>query len=223
MTDMVRTFALRLLRRLQKQPQRGSVKPEREGSGDGSEDGEMPQEEVVQTEYLPEEVEIPAQKSQVLQHVELIFALSVKSTEFLDECVFLLIMCMKRIRCLLEGSIFNSIFDAYAQMDVSVQEAIQDLITALIRSLGPNHGKLLTLMRTFPAGAESLALRVLTIFTENGRPTLAVVSLVKGLMAERNLDPKFLIPIIAEMDKVRIFLLFFTNPVCNELKSIGSG
>lgn len=90
-------------------------------------------------------------------------------------------------------------------MDVSVQEAIQELITALIRSLGPSHGKLLTLMRTFPPGAETLALRVLTIFTENGRPTSTLVALVKSLVAERNLDPRFLIPIIAEMDKVRIY------------------
>lgn len=83
MSDMVRTFALRLLRRLQKRPEKGVEKPE--GVRDGSEDGEMPQEDIVQTEYLPEEVELPARKSQVLQHVELIFALSVKSTEFLDE------------------------------------------------------------------------------------------------------------------------------------------
>ena len=96
----------------------------------------------------------------------------------------------------------SRIFDSYGQMDVSVQEAIQDLITALIRSLGPSHAKLLTLMRTFPPGAETLALRVLTIFTETGRPTAAIVSLVKGLMSERELDARFLIPIIAEMDKV---------------------
>lgn len=202
MSDMVRTFALRLLRRLQKRPRKDTEKADREGTGDGSEDGEMPQEEVVQTEYLPEEVELPANKSQVLQHVELIFALSVKSTEFLDE--YVLFDISKSDRVLTKEFHFLSIFDAYAQMDVSVQEAIQDLITALIRSLGPNHGKLLTLMRTFPSGSESLALRVLTIFTENGRPTPAVVSLVKGLMADRNLDPKFLIPIIAEMDKVGI-------------------
>lgn len=89
-------------------------------------------------------------------------------------------------------------------MDVTVQEAIQELITALIRSLGPTHGKLLTLLRTFPPGAETLALRVLTIFTENGRPTATLVALVKSLITERDLDARFLIPIIAEMDKVRI-------------------
>jgi symplekin len=86
-------------------------------------------------------------------------------------------------------------------MDVSVQEAVQDLITALIRSLGPGHGKLLTLMRTFPPGAETLALRILNIFTEQGRPTAQLVALVRGLLAERVLDARFLIPIIAEMDK----------------------
>jgi symplekin len=87
-------------------------------------------------------------------------------------------------------------------MDLSVQEAIQDLITALIKSLGSSNGKLLTLMRTCPPGSESLALRVLTIFTEHGRPSAQLVALVKGLINDRDLDARFLIPIIAEMDKV---------------------
>ncbi|KAJ8495250.1 hypothetical protein ONZ51_g1798 [Trametes cubensis] len=89
-------------------------------------------------------------------------------------------------------------------MDVSVQETIQQLITPLIRALGPSHGKLLTLLRTFPPGAESLALRVLTIFTEHGRPSAQLVALVKSLVNERDLDARFLIPIIAEMDKADI-------------------
>lgn len=86
-------------------------------------------------------------------------------------------------------------------MDISVQGAVQDLITALIRSLGPGHGKLLTLMRTFPPGAETLALRILNIFTEQGRPNAQLVALVRGLISERDLDARFLLPIIAEMDK----------------------
>jgi symplekin len=90
-------------------------------------------------------------------------------------------------------------------MDITVQETIQDLITPLIKSLGANHGKLLTLLRTFLPGAESLALRVLTIFTEHSRPSGTLVALVKSLISERDLDARFLIPIIAEMDKVRIF------------------
>ena len=93
-------------------------------------------------------------------------------------------------------------------MDLTVQEAVQQLITALIKSLGPTHGKLLTLMRTFPSGAETLALRVLTIFTEHGRPSAQLVALVKALINERNLDARFLIPIIAEMDKVCKIVFF---------------
>ncbi|KAJ6581382.1 Symplekin tight junction protein C terminal-domain-containing protein [Mycena capillaripes] len=190
MDNMVREFALQMLRKLQSQVETKIAKPNgnddtsmgngnEEGEEDENmEDGQLPPEELVQTPYLPERIELPAQESHVLQHVELLFALSVKVPEFLDE-----------------------IFSAYSRMDITVQEAIQKLITALIRSLGSSHGKLLTLMRTCPPGAESLALRVLTIFTEHGRPSTQLVALVKGLINERDLDARFLIPIIAEMDK----------------------
>jgi len=183
MDSMIRDFALQILRRLQKRSLRGTQAMAADGSEeDGNmEDGQLPSEELIQTPYLSEEIELPAQKSLVLQHVELLFALSVKIPEFLDE-----------------------IFTAYAQMDISVQEAVQDLITALIKSLGSSNGKLLTLMRTCPPGSESLALRVLTIFTEHGRPSTQLVALVKGLIGERDLDARFLIPIIAEMDKADI-------------------
>ncbi|KAI0352302.1 hypothetical protein OH77DRAFT_1523357 [Trametes cingulata] len=216
MADMVRDFALQLLRRLQSrpkaaQPEKGEDKemassepkkgkeseqpdkapqsPKANGvdhdedmeNAENMEDGQLPQEEIIQTPYLPEQLELPAVDSQILQHLELLFALSTRVPEFLDE-----------------------IFAAYGGMDVSVQETIQQLITPLIRALGPTHGKLLTLLRTFPPGAESLALRVLTIFTEHGRPSAQLVALVKSLINERDLDARFLIPIIAEMDKADI-------------------
>ena len=109
----------------------------------------------------------------------------------------------------LVGSIsrFLRLFAAYGGMDETVQEKIQQLITPLIRALGSSHGKLLTLLRKFPPGAETLALRVLTIFTESGRPSSQLVVLVKALISERDLDARFLIPIIAEMDKVSCVLL----------------
>ena len=43
------------------------------------------EEELVQTPYLPDRIELPADKSQVLQHLELMFALSVKVPEFLEK------------------------------------------------------------------------------------------------------------------------------------------
>lgn len=58
---------------------------EKKDIDENMEDGQLPQEELVQTPYLPERIELPAQKSQVLQHVELLFALCVKVPEFLDE------------------------------------------------------------------------------------------------------------------------------------------
>ncbi|KDR80507.1 hypothetical protein GALMADRAFT_264472 [Galerina marginata CBS 339.88] len=203
MDGMVREFALQMLRKLQLRSSeiRAAMPKDVEMNGDpleeeqavppkekepreegqDMEDGQLPAEDLVHTPYLPERIELPAKKAQVLQHVELLFALSVKVPEFLDE-----------------------IFAAYGLMDQTVQEAIQDLITALIRSLGSSHGKLLTLMRQCPPGAESLALRVLTIFTEHGRPSSQLVALVKALINERDLDARFLIPIIAEMDKTDI-------------------
>ena len=59
-----------------------------EGSGQGApdvEDEESGQEDLVHTPYLPERIELPAKKAHVLQHVELLFALSVKVPEFLDK------------------------------------------------------------------------------------------------------------------------------------------
>lgn len=229
MYSMIHEFALQMLRKLKFTPANGHAKPQKEqqqGDAEVSDvtmsdttvpkengihaegqdeiegqtpivvDGEKasaadqeetvensppPEEDLVHTPYLPERIELPAQKAQVLQHVELLFALSVKIPELLEE-----------------------LFHAYGQMDITVQEAIQDLITALIKSLGPNNGKLLTLMRNFPDGAESLALRVLTIFTENGRASSTLVALVKALISKRELDARFLIPIIAEMDRADI-------------------
>ncbi|KAF9005927.1 Symplekin tight junction protein C terminal-domain-containing protein [Cyathus striatus] len=204
MDSMIREFALQMLRKLQLRPSSTSTKenedvhmedvtadssaiditsavPEsaivrqeapvpngldEQEQDENMEDGQLPAEDLVHSPYLPERIELPAEKSQVLQHVELLFALCVKVPEFLDE-----------------------IFTAYSNMDITVQEAIQELITALIRSLGPSHGKLLTLMRTCPIGSESLALR------------RSACCPVKALVSERNLDARFLIPIIAEMDK----------------------
>ncbi|PPQ68582.1 hypothetical protein CVT25_005425 [Psilocybe cyanescens] len=202
MEGMVREFALQMLRKLQlrspevreqsqkdvimngsdpNEDEADNVAPEMEQLREEVHDGQLLVEDLVHTPYLPERIELPAQKAHVLQHVELLFALSVKVPEFLDK-----------------------IFAAYVNMDQTVQEAIQDLITALIRSLGSSHGKLLTLMRQFPVGAESLALRIMTIFTEHGRPSSQLVALVKALINERDLDVRFLIPIIAEMDKADI-------------------
>ena len=107
MDGIIRDFALQMLRKLQLRPSglpslpvkdaatnRDAITVEGDGikSGEGDqegghdmEDGQLPPEDLVHTPYLPERIKLPAKKAQVLQHVELLFALSVKVPEFLDE------------------------------------------------------------------------------------------------------------------------------------------
>ena len=89
MASMIRDFALQLLRRLQSRPKPEKVEePVSAGEeGENMEDGQLPQEDIIQTPYLPEQLELPAQSDQILQHLELLFALSTKVPEFLDEYV----------------------------------------------------------------------------------------------------------------------------------------
>jgi hypothetical protein len=96
MDGIVREFALQMLRKLQSRPIAekelldGQINGDTHDQDENMEDGQLPTEgpeDLVQTAYLPEQIELPAQKSHVLQHVELLFALSVKVPEFLEECV----------------------------------------------------------------------------------------------------------------------------------------
>jgi symplekin len=87
MDGMVRRFALQILRKLQSRTVTKSVDVHMKDDDpdENMEDGQLPSEALVQTPYLPERIDLPAQKAHVLQHVELLFALSVKVPEFLDE------------------------------------------------------------------------------------------------------------------------------------------
>ena len=87
MASMIRDFALQLLRRLQSRPKIDKAEEPRPDGEENMEDGQLPQEDIIQTPYLPEQLELPAHSDQVLQHLELLFALSTKVPEFLDECV----------------------------------------------------------------------------------------------------------------------------------------
>ncbi|KAK4684675.1 symplekin, partial [Tremellales sp. Uapishka_1] len=121
----------------------------------------------------------PVGKDTVGQYVELCFALSRRQQDLLDD-----------------------IFRLYPKMDPVIQDEVEVLLTPLIQSLGAS-GKLLTLLRTFPVGSDKLALKIVTILSAEG-VTPVLVSLVKGLMNERELDPRFIVPIIGELDRSEI-------------------
>ncbi|KAJ1042382.1 hypothetical protein NDA11_002419 [Ustilago hordei] len=122
----------------------------------------------------------PIDGDDVLRFVELPFSLCTKIADMLDE-----------------------IFMAYPRTPKFVQDAIETHIVNLIRALGPNHPRLLTLLGNFPDGADSLALCILKTLTEKSR-TPALVSLVKELVDTRDVDPRFLVPIMADLDKAEI-------------------
>jgi symplekin len=58
------------------------IEPEED---ENMEDGQITPEELIQTPYLTDRIQLPAEKSSVVQHVELLFALSVKAPDMLDE------------------------------------------------------------------------------------------------------------------------------------------
>ncbi|CAO1637075.1 unnamed protein product [Parajaminaea phylloscopi] len=142
------------------------------------EDASPPNRDPVQDWSFPLENE-----QQVLQMVELPFVLSIKVPELLD-----------------------SVFNAYPLMPAAVQEGVQQHIAVLVRSLGPSNPKLLSLLKTFPKGADTLALSIFNVMAEKGR-TQALITAVKGLALERDVDAHFLIPILPNLNKAEILKL----------------
>ena len=140
----------------------------------------VPTKEEEPSEEEKEEATHPRNGEDVLRFVELPFSLCTKIPDMLDE-----------------------IFLAYPRTPAFVQSAIETHIVNLIRALGPNHPRLLTLLRNFPAGADSLALCILKTLTEKTRSP-ALVELVKELVDSRDVDPRFLVPVMADLDKAEI-------------------
>ena len=139
-------------------------------------------EETVQSRFLQ-----PVQPDTVQQYVELAFALSRRQQDLLED-----------------------IFRLYPKLEVPIAESIESLLTPLIQSLGASP-RLLDVLQQFPPGADKLALRVVTILSAEGANTV-LVNLVKGLMGERELDPRFIVPIIGELDKVSLRCHVRLNP-----------
>lgn len=147
----------------------------------GEEDGALAPED--QRDPVKDETFQVRDENHVLQFVELPFALSVKVPDML-----------------------NAVFDAYPSMPEEVQKAVQKHIAALVRSLGPNNQRLLHILKTFPAGSDTLALSVFNIMAEKGR-TQMLLSTVKTMVTGREVDPHFLIPILPSLGKADIIKL----------------
>ncbi|RKP11025.1 Symplekin tight junction protein C terminal-domain-containing protein [Thamnocephalis sphaerospora] len=117
-------------------------------------------------------------EADVIRHIELYFAL-----------------CSRK-HVLLEG-----LFGVYIDCAASVQRVIRQQLYPLVKSMGMNSPALLQLLRTFPKGGETLALRILIILTDKVPPSARLVEVVKAMYQQRELDARFLIPIVSGLDK----------------------
>ncbi|KAJ8651678.1 hypothetical protein O0I10_012746 [Lichtheimia ornata] len=131
-------------------------------------------------EEKKEQVEEPAEWSEqdVVRHAELFFALCAKKNDLLDE-----------------------LFNVYIQSADHVQRLIRQHIYNLIKSIGMHSPKLLDVIRNFPSGGETLVIRILVTLCDTVQPSIELVSAVKSAYQERNLDAKFLIPIVSGLSK----------------------
>ncbi|KDN53383.1 hypothetical protein K437DRAFT_241987 [Tilletiaria anomala UBC 951] len=105
--------------------------------------------------------------------------------------------------CIKVPSLLNEIFGAYPSMPTTIQSAVEKHIAPLVSSMGPNNPKLQALLRNFPIGADTLALSVFQVLSDKGSSP-ALVSLVKSLVSERDVDPRFLVPIMPDLSKTEI-------------------
>lgn len=148
---------------------------------EGTEEDAEMAEGAVESKFLTD-----VQQDTVSQHVELAFALSRRDQDLLD-----------------------SIFSLYPKLAPEIQDTVGEMLKPLVKSLGPT-AKLLEILRNFPPGADKLALLVLKTLSAEGSSRV-LVGVIRSLMAERELDPRFIIPVIGELDKVGR-TMFLTDP-----------
>ncbi|KAJ3010602.1 hypothetical protein HKX48_007312 [Thoreauomyces humboldtii] len=106
--------------------------------------------------------------------------------------------------CSKKHDLLFHVFELYKDLVPPVQRAIRTSIVPLIKALATQPTRLVPLIRAFPEGSDPLILRVLTIMTEKEPPSMVVVELVRKAFLERNLDARFLIPVLAGLNRVEI-------------------
>lgn len=89
-------------------------------------------------------------------------------------------------------------------MSPDVQAAIRSLSTPLIKSLGAFNPKIQEILRSYSPAAEELVLHVITVLTQNGKLPPTLSGIVKEIAMERDINPRFMVPVIADLDKGEI-------------------
>jgi symplekin len=94
------------------------------------------------------------------------------------------------------------LFNIFSQFSPAVSENILANILPLIRSMISSPERLIQFVKDFPAGSETLTLRIIKILTEKGKPSELLVEAIKDMVQSRDLSAVFLLPILGSFDKV---------------------
>lgn len=141
----------------------------------------------------------PTTLEEVLQHVELFLALCVPYPALLVSYVPLI--PPHRLRT---DEHPHSLFDTFPRIQPFAQTSILTLISPMVRSLGSAHPLVSQVIETCPEGADSLALKLLSILTDKNRLPAPLMAAVKTLAGTRTVSAKFLVMIISECEKVSL-------------------
>ncbi|KAG0306624.1 hypothetical protein BGZ98_002041 [Dissophora globulifera] len=106
--------------------------------------------------------------------------------------------------CAKNHGLLEVLFANYISYDPFVQRVIRQKIQPLIKSIKSDSTKLLALIRDFPMGAEMLVLRIIFILTDGVYPSPGLVSAVQQAVVQRDLNARFLIPIISGLDRAQV-------------------
>ncbi|RIA86530.1 Symplekin tight junction protein C terminal-domain-containing protein [Glomus cerebriforme] len=91
----------------------------------------------------------------------------------------------------------------HSEASDSIQKMIRNYSQKIIDTIGL--AGLIDLFQTFPDGAEDFVLRLLIVYTNKTvQPPVQLINTAKSVIVQRNLDGRFLFPIIAYFDKEEI-------------------
>ncbi|CAG8541921.1 297_t:CDS:10, partial [Gigaspora margarita] len=105
--------------------------------------------------------------------------------------------------CSKKSELFDQLLSIYVKTPESMQMLIRKNAPKMVETVGING--LLNLFLTFPEGAEDFVLKMLVVYTNKQvTPPAQLVNTAKSVIMERNLEGRFLFPIIAFFEKGEI-------------------
>ncbi|RGB39636.1 Symplekin tight junction protein C terminal-domain-containing protein [Rhizophagus diaphanus] len=105
--------------------------------------------------------------------------------------------------CAKKRQLFEKLVSIYIKSSDSIQKFIRNYSQKIIDTIGLTG--LIELFQTFPDGAEDFVLRLLIVYTNKTvQPPTQLINTAKSVIVQRNLDGRFLFPIIAYFEKEEI-------------------